>query len=203
MAVFISRFKQIVSRPLARVNFKLPRDPQKKLPYILLGVIIIGAVGLGINTLVKTSGDSRVEIKAARATQAINKEFSFPLKDDKGKVVTTITYTVEAAELRDEIVVKGQRASSVRGRTFLTIPLKINNPYNQAIEIQSKDYIRLIVNGKDKDLLAADIHNDPVTVQTSSTKQTRLGFPINDTDKNIVLRVGELNGTKEDITLTF
>jgi hypothetical protein len=204
IAPFISRFKQMISRPLARFNLRLPADRREMLPKaILVGlVIIVLTVTATVLRNASKAGDSRIQIKGAKGTQAINKEFSFPLKD-KGKLVTTITYTIEAAELRDEIVVKGQRASSVKGRTFLIIPIKINNPYNGGIEIQTKDYIRLIVNGKEAEQLAADIHNDPVTVQALSTKQTRLGFPINDTDKNLSLRVGELNGEKETIALTL
>lgn len=201
---FVSRFLQFVSRPLGAIRFQFRRNPKMLIPKILLVLVILLAVGISVNALRKAKpGDSRIQIKNAKATQSINKEFSFPLKDERGKVVTTITYTIESAELRDEIVVKGQRASSVKGRTFLIVPIKINNTYTSAIEIQSKDYIRLIVNGNEKELLAADIHNDPVAVQASSTKQTRLGFPINDTDKNLVLRVGELNGEKQDIALTF
>jgi hypothetical protein len=145
--------------------------------------------------------DPRVTIEQAKASQTINKDFEFPLKDAKGTVVTTIKYTVQSAELHDEIIVKGQRATSVKGRTFLIIALKITNDYDKSVDIQSKDYIRLVVNGNDKEPLAPDIHNDPVTVQAQSTKFTRVGFPINDTDKNMSLRVGELDGTKQTVAL--
>lgn len=191
----IPKLKQTATRLLAR---------KESLPKVLLLVFILVALGAAISIIRNGgSGDSRIQVQNAKATQAINKEFSFPLKDDKGKVVTTIKYTVEAAEIRDEIIVKGQRATAVKGRTFLIIPLKITNDYSQGIEIQAKDYIRLVVNDRETEQLAADIHNDPVTVQALSTKLTRLGFPINDTDKNLSLRVGELNGQKETIALTL
>lgn len=200
-------FKQNFSRPFARLQLRLPKfNFNKIIPFLLLGIIVLIIISIGVKNLgkkVTPDADARIEIKNSKATQQINREFSFPLKDDKGKVVTTIKYTIESAELRDEIVVKGQRATSVQGRTFLIIPLKINNDYSKGIEIQAKDYIRLVLNGKDTELLAADIHSDPVTVQALSTKQTRIGFPINDTDRNLILKVGELSGTKEDIVLTI
>lgn len=202
----IFALKQNFSRPLARLRLRLPKFNAKKwLPILLLILIVVGVIGYTARAAYSaiTAPDARIEIQNAKASQQINREFSFPLKDEKGNTVTTIKYTIEAAELRDEIIVKGQRATSVQGRTFLIIPLKIANDYSQAIEIQAKDYVRLVVNGKDTEFLAADIHNDPVTVQALSTKQTRLGFPINDTDKNLVLKVGELSGTKEDIVLTL
>ncbi|OFW63868.1 MAG: hypothetical protein A2Z35_03420 [Actinobacteria bacterium RBG_19FT_COMBO_36_27] len=149
------------------------------------------------------SSGSTPQMKGPLATQDINKEFSFPLKNTKGEEVTTFKYIVEKAELRDEIIVKGQKATAVKGRVFLIINLKINNDYIQTIVINTKDFIRLSVNGNENELLAPDIHNDPVEAQAISTKYTRLGFPINDSDESLVLWVGEINGDKQKIDLKF
>jgi len=188
---------------------KIPRAPKRNirrfLPITLLIIIVLGVIALAVKTIqgINTSQDPRIEVRAPKASQTIAKEFSFPLVDSKGKEITRIKYTVDAAELRDEIIVKGQRASSVRGRTFLIIPIKITNEFDKALEIQAKDYIRLVVNNNDKELRAADVHSDPVTVQALSTKPARLGFAINDTDTGIKLIVGELNGTKETIEISL
>lgn len=184
---------------------RFPKIHVRKILVPLLVVMVIGGIGFIVKKSRSNSksGDSRIEIMNAKATQSIQKEFAFPLKDAKGEVLTTIKYTIESAELRDEIVVKGQRASAVKGRTFLIIPIKITNEYKQSIDMQSKDYIRLTVNGNVGELLAPDIHNDPVTVQALSTKSTRVGFPINDTDTKLTLVVGELNGDKQAIELTL
>lgn len=107
-----------------------------------------------------------------------------------------------SAELQDEIVIKGQKANAVKGKEFLIINLKLTNNYSKTIQINTRDYIRLSVNKSDEKL-AADIHNDPVEVQAISTKYTRLGFPIDETDKNLTLYVGEINGKKESITLNL
>ena len=102
----------------------------------------------------------------------------------------------------DEIIVEGKRATTVKGRTFLIVTLKITNEYTQSIDMDTRDYVRLSVE-PNQEWQAPDIHNDPVQVQAISTKYTRLGFPINETDKNLILRVGEINGTKEEIPLTL
>jgi len=103
----------------------------------------------------------------------------------------------------DEIVVKGQRATAIRGRTFLILTLKITNGYTRPIEIDTKDYVRLSVNGNRDEWLAPDIHNDPVLVQATSTKFTRVGFPVYDSDSDLLLRVGEIEGKKEFIELSI
>ncbi|MFH0936825.1 MAG: hypothetical protein V1808_00855 [Candidatus Daviesbacteria bacterium] len=177
---------------------------------IILGVIIIMAL-FAIFTLKnillankenKTQNDSRISFPEAKAKKDINKNFSFPLKNQKGEEVSRIEYTVLNASLQDQIVSKGKSYTTVKGRTILILNLKITNKHNQSIEINSRDYVRLSVNGN-TELLAADIHNDPVLIQAISTKYTRLGFPIYDTDKNLKILVGEIGDTKEEVTISF
>jgi hypothetical protein len=177
----------------------------RKFPHALLILFVIGAIVLSVRNLQKPSlsQDGRVIIAGPKATVVLNKEFLFPLKDQKGIEVTKIKYTIEQAELRNEIIVKGKRAIAVQGRTFLVFNLKIVNDYNQPIEMNVRDFIRLSINGNKTELLAPEIHNDPVTIQAISTKYTRLGFPIYDTDKNIALLVGEISAVKEELPLSF
>lgn len=133
---------------------------------------------------------------------SLQKEFSFPLKDATGKEVSQIKVTLLDATQQRVIIVKGRQARALSNRTFLVINLKITNDYNKTIQINLRDYLRLNVN-KSSEKLAPDIHNDPVEIQALSTKYTRVGFPINRSDKNIVLQVGEINGKKETIPLKF
>lgn len=177
------------------------------LPIIILALFLVGAgymvvngLNTNSNTNVLDNSDQRIEIKKPKSQQTLNKQFSFPLRDAAGKELSQLRYVVETAELRDEIVVKGKRATSVKGRTFLIVNLKITNDFNQPITLNSRDYMRLIVNNN-SERLAPDIHNDPVEIQPISTKYTRLGFPINDTDKNLSLQIGEIKGKKELLKL--
>lgn len=174
------------------------------IPAVIVGVILLL---LGFFALRKSSGLSdslssggKITLQKAKATQEINKEVRFPLKDSSGKEVSKIRYLIESAEIRDELIVKGKKARAVDGRTFLVIKLKIINTYKASIQVSARDYIRLTVNGG-KDKFAADIHSDPVEIQPDSTKQSRLAFPINEDDKNLTLFIGELNGSKEEFKL--
>lgn len=167
---------------------------------VLIGIYMIGNPMDGNSSSVLSDSDQRVSLKKPKAQQFINKEFLFPLKDGKGVEVSKIKYFIQDAQLQDEIVVKGQRATAVKGRTFLIVYLKITNDFNQDISLKSRDYVRLMVNNS-AEKLAPDIHNDPVEIQAISTKYTRLGFPINDTDTNLILQVGEITGNKQNIKL--
>ena len=179
------------------------------MPFAVVGVIVL-VIGIVIvrnatstTNAVSVPGmtaDNRVDIEKAKKQQKINKLMTFPLKDQAGKEVSKYTYEVQNVELRDEIIVKGERAISVKGRTFLIVNLKITNNFDRNITLNVKDFLRLSVNNS-TEKLAPDIHNDPVDIQAISTKYTRVGFPINDTDKNLLLQIGEISGSKETIKL--
>lgn len=134
--------------------------------------------------------------------ETLNKEFSFPVSGADGKSIN-MKFVVQDASLNNEIVVQGQNATAIPGRVFLIISLRISNDFNQSIQINTRDYVRLSVNGDGNTWLAPDIHNDPVEVQAISTKITRVGFAINTTDKNLVLQIGEIKGDKQKIELKF
>lgn len=202
--IYFLLVERLKSSTRFRPNINYHISYKKYLPYIIIAVFGIAVVFGIIGAVKKVSSlsTSKIEIKEAKATQVINKEFTFPLVD-KGVELSKIKFVVESAELRDEIIVKGQRATSVSGRTFLILNLKVTNEFNQLINISTRDYIRLLKNGSASELLAPEIHNDPVEIQAISTKYTRLGFAINENDTNLIMRVGEINGEKQDIEIKF
>lgn len=146
--------------------------------------------------------DGRVNLNGPILKKTINKTFSFPLLDQNGKEVSRFTYTVDNVELRDQIIVKGQQASAIKGKRFFVINIKLTNNFDKTINVNARDYIRVIVSGS-SEKLAPDMHSDPVEVQPISTKLTRLGMTINENDTKIVLQVGEINGKKESIPVNL
>lgn len=198
------------STPHRRQKFDMSKF--KKNLYIPVAVIIFIVLVLGVLAFRKSSTTSgaaggsasaeQVSIQKPRATQTLNKTFKFPLRDETGKEVSSISYTIQNIELRDQIIVKGETATAVKGRTFAIVNLKLVNTYNKGVSINTRDYIRLILNGSNEKL-AADIHSDPVEVQAISTKYTRIGFPIDSDQKNFILQVGEIQGKKEDIKISL
>ncbi len=133
----------------------------------------------------------------------VNREFFFPLQDNTGAITSSsLKYTVISAELTPKIVIQGKQASAIKGRIFLILNLKIENPTNNALKIKTRDFVRLMPEGT-QDRLAPDTHNDPTDLQPIATKFTRVGFVIDDSVKNFKLYVGEINGEKQEIDLNF
>lgn len=185
----------------------------KKIRIILIGIIALGGIlyltaraniFTGQKTLssIQTNNDQKIKIAQPLSVQILDKAFNFPIKDSKGATAGALKYIVEKAETRDEIIVKGRKATAIAGRTFLILTLKIVNEENKRIEVNSRDFVRLSVNNK-LEWLAPDVHSDPVEIQPISTKYSRLGFPINEGDTNLKIQVGEISGEKTILDLQF
>jgi hypothetical protein len=169
-------------------------DRKKLLPAVALLVFIIVLTAIiKNNTPSKVSAGPSSQVTLPSSTKKdINRDFT----------VSNLKYTLVSGELTDQILVNGQKATAVSGKTFLIINIKLTNDSNNKATINTRDYIRLST-GSDSEWLAPDIHNDPVEVQPISTKYTRLGFPVDSNVKNFKVRVGEINGDKTTLDLTF
>lgn len=209
-----------IKSSLKQFNFKSLTEntkkmfTKKKLPKLIIPLAVIVVLVVVINsffqstssstqTIADSQSDERFEVKAPLATMDINKDYQFPVVDEKGKEIGKFTYSVLSTELKDEIIAKGKRATAVKGRLFLIVNVKVSNPLDKGLQVNSRDYVRLTVNGNDAEKIAPDVHNDPIDAQAISTKVTRVGFAVNDTDTNFVLQIGEIKGDKESINLTF
>lgn len=184
-------------------NFK-----KNKFLFIFVAAIIVLVLTALIASVKKNSsgmsilGQQKIRLSDAKSQETLNKKLQFPIRDGNGKEVTKITFLVQNAELRDQIVVKGRPANAIDRRIFLILNLKLTNDYTKTISLNTRDFIRITVNGSNEKM-AFDIHNDPVEVLAGSVKLTRLAMAINTTDKDITLYVGEVSGSKQTIKLHF
>jgi hypothetical protein len=169
---------------------------------VLISVIVLLFAAFMLGRILPGGNGGQISAPKAAATQALNKEFKFPLRDDAGKKVSDISYVIQSANLQDSFIYQGKVAEAVKGRTFLIFNLKITNPYGKSIQINARDYLRVRVNGTNEQL-APEIHNDPVQIDANATKYTRVGLPLNSTDKDIEMLVGEISGPKETIKLSL
>lgn len=184
------------------------KSKSKKYAVLVIILILIVAGIIFVTKRKESSKQVSNSIQAPVTTEAgkagiVNREFSFPIKNESGEEISQVKYTIQSAELRNEIFVKGQKATAVKGRTFLIMNIKLTNSLDKTIKINTRDYIRLIVNSNTVEPLAPEIHNDPVEVQPISTKITRIGFPINESDRDLQLQVGEIKGPKELVAVVL
>mgnify|MGYP001186333182 CR=1 FL=1 len=118
--------------------------------------------------------------------------------DDK----ENISFKIESAELKNEIILKGQKARAVEGKNFLVLNIKLSNPAKQRIKLDTRDYVRLTIMDSE-DRLAPSIHNDPVEIQPISDQYTRLGFSVPSDKKQFKLFVGEISEEKTEVDLNL
>lgn len=209
MAITKRSLKQYLQQAKNSARLIKTVDPRVIVLAIIPAVVVIVIV-FSIISLINRSSQStqaqaldNAQLMKPEGVAQINKNFDFTLKGADGKKVGTFSYTVQTAELDKQIIVKGSRATAIPGRVFLIVNLKLTNTQDQGLQVNTKDYLRLSVNGNTTELLAPEIHNDPVDVQAISTNFTRVGFAVYESDKNYVLKVGEIDGRKTDISLHF
>lgn len=189
-------------------NIKRFFKRSKYLPFILVLLVLLVVGYLVVSTISNQSAptvlgnDDKVEVKKPISTQSLHRTFAYPIKNAKGVEVSKIRYNLDSAELRDEIIWNGKRGQTIKGRTFLILNLRLTNDYNQPIQLNARDYVRLVIDGS-QERMAPDLNSDPIEIQAISTKPTRLGFPINDEFKSLILQVGEIDGAKEQVKLTL
>lgn len=136
----------------------------------------------------------------APITKPINKKYSFPFTNAQGEPIGQLEFLLRDFERSREIMIAGTKATALPGRQLLIFNLELTNNFQQNVEINTRNYLRLKANQEDK-WLAPDYHNDPLEVQAQSTKITRIGFNISETDTNLVLQIGDLEGEKEILPL--
>ncbi len=187
---------------------KLPSLPRKKL--IKLGVYLVALIALiGITRLivkgsVKSDSTTKTEIAGPMNTTSIDRTYQFPFYDETGEIISNFQYTLEKAELRDEILIQGRPAQAINGKVFLVVYVKIKNEYKGSLQLNAAEYVRLVVNDNEDELLAPEMNSDPVQIQAISTKTTRIGFPIDAGDaKALKLQIGEIDGEKDVVEINF
>ena|GEM_PF-1593775 len=196
------------SRPSTNNSHLRKQFKKNKFLFIFIVAIAVLLFSVLIASVKKNSsgttvlGQQKVHLNEVKSQETLNKKFQFPIRDGNGKEVTKITFLIQNAELRDQIVVKGRPANAIEGRIFLVLNLKLTNDYTKTISLNTRDFVRMTVNGS-SEKMAFDIHNDPVEVLAGSVKQTRLAMAINTTDKDIILLIGEVNGPKQTIKVQF
>ena len=131
----------------------------------------------------------------------LDKTYTFPVTDSQGNKLSDIEYKLINYELTNQVMINNfYKAIVADDKEILVFNVELTNDEDRAVTIMTGDYLRLTKNGEEK-LIAPDIDSDPVEVRPRSTKNTKLGFTLFKTDKDINVEVGELGGDKETIEI--
>lgn len=84
---------------------------------LIIGVILAARFLFTGESSTQTDSTSEDGIVEAKEIQSLDREFIFPLNDGE-KDVSEVKFFIDDVELREEIVVQGQKAVAVPGRIF-------------------------------------------------------------------------------------
>lgn len=165
---------------------------------LIFGFIILKLSKIGSSSIISSSGTNF----SPQAQATVNRKFEVPIRSaDGAETGTKLGITLTTAEKSTKILIQGKPATARDTKTFLIMNLEINNSTNNQLTVRPVDFIRLIDNeGRS---YAPDVHNNEVITEPLSIKKTRIGFVVDQIQKNFKFNVGELKGTKETVEVNL
>ncbi len=163
---------------------------------VLIALIVIVS-GIRVRAL---SQSKTTDTNPLLAQTDVSKDFKFEALLPNKKA-SEVNLRLTSAEKRTEILVQGKPAQTKNDKIFLVLNLEIDNSDSLPKYMSPVDVFRLV--SADGKLFAADVHSGMLEIQPLSTKLNKIAFVINKEDKQFNLKVGELEGEKEDIQINF
>lgn len=170
-----------------------------------LGILILFVVGFGV-WYVNQANAKRLELSSNKSSNpviaqtSINSEYTFNALTANEKK-TDIVLRITDAEMRKEVLIQGKPATASGDKAFLILNLEFDNEDTFIKYVMPIDLFRLLDDQGKK--YASDIHSNMVDVSPISTKKTKIGFVVNQNQRQFNLQIGELEGEKTDIYIDF
>ena len=171
-----------------------------------LGLLVIIAVltffpGINPDSAVRKVAGSQTDF-AAEKQVAIGSRFEVPIrKEDGTETPDKLIINLTTAEASKRILIQGKPATSRDTKTFILINFEVENSTSNQLTVRPVDFIRLTdTEGR---TFAPDVHNNDVVVEPISIKKTRVGFVVDENQKEFKFLVGEINGEKKEVIVRF
>ena len=195
------KFLQIAKGAVAQ----LKRRP-KMAAVVGLGLLIIIAVlaffpGVNPDSAVKKVAGSQTDFSPENQV-SIGSRFEVPIRREDGtETPDKLIMNLTTAESSKRILIQGKPATSRDGKTFILINFEVENSTSNQLTVRPVDFIRLTdAEGR---TFAPDVHNNDVVVEPISIKKTRVGFVVDENQKEFKFLVGEINGEKKEVIVKF
>lgn len=164
----------------------------------LVILIVLFSIFKKDNKSTNSSGVQSIVEKNVPTVQIV-KNFNFQAIDAE-KEMHDVTLSVVQAELKSEVKVKGEARKPSSGNSFLLLRLEIDNKDPERVAFSSADHIRLEADGKK---YAPDFHNGNVVIDPISVKKDLVAFIVPDSQKSFKFIIGELEGEKQELEVSF
>ena len=171
-----------------------------------LGLLVIIAVltffpGINPDSAVRKVAGSQTDF-AAEKQVAIGSRFEVPIrKEDGTETPDKLIINLTTAEASKRILIQGKPATSRDTKTFILINFEVENSTSNQLTVRPVDFIRLT--DSEGRTFAPDVHNNDVVVEPISIKKTRVGFVVDENQKEFKFLVGEINGEKKEVIVRF
>lgn len=146
------------------------------------------------------NSSSGTKTAEAKVFSEVKRSFEFPAEITNGGV-ETIIFTIDEAEIKDEIKVQGKPRPAPEEKAYLLLRLELVNDSVEELVFQSPNFVRLIGEGDKK--FAPDFHNGKVTIDPLSVRRDLISFIVDESARTFSLLVGELGGEKERVEVTL
>jgi len=198
-------------------NFKMPKLPTnwkikpsilaRKRNLLILAAVVVVVIGLLVVRNLRSSPKSLVQGAAqtdfSPQTQAtVNRRFEIPIRSGNGKDTgNDLAVTLTTIDRSKRILIQGQPATARDTKMFLILNLEIENSTSDQLTVRPVDFVRLV--DSQNHSFAPDIHNNDVSAEPISIKKTRVGFVVDDNQKNFKFLFGEINGDKQTVEISI
>lgn len=163
---------------------------------ILVTIGIIGAIGWYVG-MRKPSVEVEANSNTKIAEASINQTFSFDGQAATGKIAGKLKMVVDKVEVNSEVLIQGKPATVRGDKAFLVLNLEFENAETQTQYISPVDLIRLV--GENDKKFAPDVHSEVIEVRPISVKLAKVGFVVQEGQKNFKIQIGSIEGQKQTI----
>lgn len=171
----------------------------KKKIFIAAVILIVAFFALNLKV-----GKKPIPVVAKSINVTVDKAFDMIALTNQGKPAGgKVRLKVATAQKTDQVMVKEQVFTAKNHKLFLIVNLELKNDATNAVNVIPGDLVRLTVSGDEENKFAPDLHNNLVLISAISTKNDRIGFVIPDDVKIFKLYIGELEGKKETVAVSF
>lgn len=189
--------RQTVASPSGRFNKIVAVVKDNKVKILVTVVVLILIANFFANR-----NKSEADIQRVGAPVDIQRTFSIPAQNDQEQTVNkNLTVKVTDVQRQKRVLVKGSWVKAREGKVFLTMNLDVTNDVRATLYGSPVDWVRLA--SADDKKLAPTVHQGLIEVRPQSTKETNVGFVVDENATSFKVEIGRVWGLEDTIDVQF